>query len=390
MKLAGPDRQPDTAWPMETESDRQAILDQLERLLTSPAFRTSKRLSAFLRYIVEETLANGGCGLKERTIGVHVFGRSPDYDTSSEPVVRVSAGDLRKRIAQYYHEPGHDNELRIDLPIGSYHPIFHLPAALGVASGTPALATSPTQINRSLAQSWQKYALAGLTVLITAIAVAAAIKMPGNAFDQFWSPVMDSTGTALVYVGTHQDDDRMVFEDAVALGDLSGMLRARNRTYRILKTADATPEVLKQGPSVLIGGFTNAVARRLTQQLRFTFASDGSGPSLIGYIQDRQNLNKRDWSVPKGPLGSSPTFTDYAIVTRVVDPVTDKIAVVSAGIRRYGTLEAAEFLSHPEQIETVTAHAPWDWRKKDMQAVLAIDVKDGKPQPARVVASYFW
>lgn len=416
VKQAGQDAQPDTIWHIESDADRKAILDQLERLLASPVFRTSRRLSSFLRYIVEETLANGGGNLKERTIGVNVFGRAPDYDTSGEPVVRVSAGDLRKRIAQYYHEPGRDNELRIDLPIGSYHPVFHLPAAafatLTAASAMapfaapdtttretavaveldpeprPAVSIAP-MAQRNL-RSLRFYGLAVLAALLGGAAIISAIKMPGNAYDQFWKPVVDSPGPVLVYVGARQDDDRMVFEDAVALGELSGMLRARDRAFRILKPSDATPEVLKQGPSLLIGGFTNAVARRLTQQLRFTFATDDAGPPFTGYIQDRQNLNRRDWSVPKGPLGTPPTFTDYAIVTRVIDPVTDKIAVVSAGIRKYGTLEAAEFLSHPEQIEAITRGAPWDWRKKDMQAVLAIDVKDGKSGPARLVARYFW
>ena len=120
--------QPDTGWSIETEADRQLVLEQLDRMLSSPVFRGSKRLSGFLRYIVIDTLDNGGAELKERLIGVHVFGRPADYDTSAEPVVRVSAGDLRKRIAQYYHEPACEHELRIDLPVGSYHPVFHLPS----------------------------------------------------------------------------------------------------------------------------------------------------------------------------------------------------------------------------------------------------------------------
>ncbi len=111
-------------------------------MLSSPVFRGSKRLSGFLRYIVIDTLDNGGAELKERLIGVHVFGRPADYDTSAEPVVRVSAGDLRKRIAQYYHEPACEHELRIDLPVGSYHPVFHLPSAtvtVGLSASGPSM-----------------------------------------------------------------------------------------------------------------------------------------------------------------------------------------------------------------------------------------------------------
>jgi hypothetical protein len=99
----------------------------------------------------------------------------------------------------------------------------------------------------------------------------------------------------------------------------------------------------------------------------------------------------RAWATVGGPLGPNPSFTDYAIVSRIFDPVTGKIAAVSAGIRRFGTLAAADFLSNPDKIGTLAPNAPRDWGKKNMQAVLAMDVKYGKPAgPIRVVASYFW
>ena len=71
--------------------------------------------------------------LKERHIGIKVFHRALDYDTGSDPIVRVTAGEVRKRIAQYYQEPQHQGELRIDLPLGSYVPRF-LPARLAAPS----------------------------------------------------------------------------------------------------------------------------------------------------------------------------------------------------------------------------------------------------------------
>ncbi len=389
----------------------------MNRLLTSPAFRGSKRLSGFLRYVVEQTLDSGGADLKERTIGVAVFGRSPDYDTSAEPVVRVSAGDLRKRIAQYYHEPGHETELRIDLPTGSYHPVFHLPAAFisapepltpslleqppvtpGMAPTlmTPALAAStsyelppPIQTHHGFSRRSLIFGAVGATVA-AAGGATLIVSSPGNAYRQFWQPMLAGDGQVLIFVGSKPEDDRLVMEDALALVALGGVLSKANRSYRILKAAELTPEILKQGPSLLIGGFTNPLARRLTQQLRFTFAREGDLDSGINYIQDRQNLNRKSWATPQGPLGASPTFTDFAIVSRVVDPVTDQIAVVSAGIRRYGTLAAAEFLSHAAQLESLAANGPRDWRRKNMQAVLSVGVKDGKASPPRVVASYFW
>ena len=67
-----------------------------------------------------ETLAGNSADLKERTLGVEVFGRPPDYDTNADPVVRFTAGEVRKRLAQYYQEEGDTSPLRVGIPLGSY------------------------------------------------------------------------------------------------------------------------------------------------------------------------------------------------------------------------------------------------------------------------------
>src|ERR1039457_3376348 len=105
---------------------REEVRAQLGRLLASPLFNHSKHYPSLLRYVVNETLEGRVGQLKERGLGVEVFGRDPDYDTNADPVVRTSACEVRKRIAQYYHEPGHEAEIRIDLPSGSYIAEFHL------------------------------------------------------------------------------------------------------------------------------------------------------------------------------------------------------------------------------------------------------------------------
>src|SRR5580700_6757124 len=119
--------------PVEfAETEKAAIEEQIERLLQTPYFSHSRRFPIFLRYVVQHTLAGQADSVKERTLGIEIFGRSADYDTSSDPIVRVTAAEIRKRIAQYYQEPGHDVEIRVSLPAGSYVPQFHWPQALQV------------------------------------------------------------------------------------------------------------------------------------------------------------------------------------------------------------------------------------------------------------------
>src|SRR5438045_7815788 len=88
-------------------SDPAAVREQLSRLLVHPLFANSKRYPALLAYAVEQTLLGNAGDLKERSIGVEVFGRSPTYDANADPVVRITAGEVRKRLTQYYYETSH-------------------------------------------------------------------------------------------------------------------------------------------------------------------------------------------------------------------------------------------------------------------------------------------
>jgi hypothetical protein len=127
------------------------IKAQLERLLASFPFRNSKRYSRFLRYVVDQTLTGNVENIKERTIGIEVFDKPADYDLSSDSTVRVAAGEIRRKIAQYYIQDGREKELRIELPTGSYIPMFrrmnldktesHLFRPEGDHSPDPALST---------------------------------------------------------------------------------------------------------------------------------------------------------------------------------------------------------------------------------------------------------
>ena len=100
------------------------VLRQLERILANPFFQTSPRLSAFLRYAVESALAGRVEQLKEYVIGVEVLGRGISYSPQEDPAVRVMAGRLRSRLAEYYQGDGRSDGVIIELPRGGYVPRY--------------------------------------------------------------------------------------------------------------------------------------------------------------------------------------------------------------------------------------------------------------------------
>src|SRR5258708_18695266 len=152
------------------DGERDDVRRQMDRILANPLFKHSKRYPLLFRFVVEMALEGRASQLKERTLGVEVFGRDPDYDTNLDPVVRIAAGEIRKRIAQYYHEAGHEGELRIDLPCGSYLAEFH----------PRVLAKSGFELTPARASRWAWLASPSgrVAVSVGAGAVLAAVLAP--------------------------------------------------------------------------------------------------------------------------------------------------------------------------------------------------------------------
>ena len=100
------------------------IRAQLERVLAHREFQATDRMRDFLRFVVEETLAGRGKRLKGFTIATQVFGRGKNFDASTDPIVRIQAGRLRRALERYYLVAGGRDHIRIDIPKGRYVPAF--------------------------------------------------------------------------------------------------------------------------------------------------------------------------------------------------------------------------------------------------------------------------
>ena len=111
--------------PPDKLSDK-VVRQQLSRILASKTFSQVERLKRFISFIVGETVSGRSGELKEYVIGVQVFGKEPSFDPRTDPIVRVQARRLRTRLARYYRDEGHNDELIVDLPKGGYAPVFRL------------------------------------------------------------------------------------------------------------------------------------------------------------------------------------------------------------------------------------------------------------------------
>lgn len=109
-----------TAQPTEDE-----IRAELERILSSRSFEQAERHKRFLSFVVDESLAGRGDRLKGYAIAISVFDRPEDFDPQADPLVRVEAGRLRKRLAEYYANEGSDDPVHVSIPRGTYKVRFN-------------------------------------------------------------------------------------------------------------------------------------------------------------------------------------------------------------------------------------------------------------------------
>ena len=122
---------------IETERIERA----LQAILQSETFSRSERLRSFLKYIVDMERQGQAGRLKGYTIGIDVFGRDDSFDPTTDPLVRVQAGKLRRLLAQFYADEGQNEVLRIQVPVGAYVPVYE-PAGTAGSTAAPAFGTA--------------------------------------------------------------------------------------------------------------------------------------------------------------------------------------------------------------------------------------------------------
>ena len=406
--------------------DDGALLDQVERQLVrlqnSRHFHNSRRYPSFLNYVVRKTLTGCHEDLKERVIGVEAFGRQPGYDLNADPVVRVTAGEVRKRLAQYYYEPEHTGELRIELRPGSYVPEFKFAQAQAVASSSAEASLTdeaselalpaqlspqldvPDRISTPKKRKYLQLASLGALLLMASVLFASAY-LRTSAQKLFWRPILQNRGPVLISVGSvlaltneatpgisdasvggHAlHSDPVALADTIALAKIQEVLSGQSKVIKVQSSAQTSFSDLQKGPVILICGFNNAWTMRLTDPLLFHFAR----PSINTFeIEDRAD-QKRNWSV--NTLSALNKVTDdYGLIARFYDPVTEQVIVVVAGIGENGTIAGANALSDERTLEQLKQSGFLLRENSNFEAVVQVRMIDGEPGRPKIVATDLW
>jgi hypothetical protein len=397
-----------------SEQERQLVRNELAELLKTDHFANSKRYPALLLYVVEKTLDGRSEDLKERVLGIEVFQREPDYDTNSDTIVRVTAGEVRKRLAVIYRESKLAHAVQIALPAGSYVPEFFrttLPVmpvespqaglvATGVNSPYRPEVSNPTPLPTPLRMNWSKLAACVTLVLLTAGCFTLFLHLrtaaSDTSVDRFWRPLRSSTqaiicpgavifsANAFKGVAKAEKKDDYPYTSittAGAIASLADLFAKSHIRYVVQPTTTITLTDMTKHPIVLIGAYDNEWTLRLLNDLRFRFAPDPQRQ-----IYDEMNPSTI-WIRPTGiPFKDR---DDYAVVARFHDKLTDNVVIVIAGVGKNGTEAATKFVTTPRYLDLLNQQSK-DWASKNVEVVLKTTVVDSKTGSPSIEAAYIW
>jgi len=365
--------------------------------------------------VVEHTLTGRTDALKERTIGIEVFGRPTSYDPSDDATVRVKAGEVRKRLSLYYANVGIHDLIRIELPGGTYVPEFrqvehpHHETAVELSAREHAVSVLPEPPPAPRTRRWRfpwlaVFPIATMVVVMLVWFFWYQSRAHNQALDEFWSPVLQGSSPVSLcasYVPVYNLDrdpgvktplraedftlltDQFVGGgDLVAVSRLSAMLTRLNRPYHVRIGSEISFRDLRAAPAILVG-FAYTRWKEISSEMRYFI--DGSRRPVV--ITDNGEPTK--WALPNLPADRH-TSEDYAIVSRVFHPDTHAMLVEVAGITQYGTDAASDLITNPELLADALRGAPQGWQHKNLQLVLHVKVVSGAPSSPRVIATYFW
>lgn len=412
--------------PSEVASAIPAFRAHLRELADSSAFKGSRRSQQFLEHVVEKALAGESEELKERSLGVELFGRDPSYDTGEDAIVRVTASDVRRRLQQYYSVT--NSRLRIELQAGSYTPHFHCVPDTEMAEPVPA---RPWRLSPWLQRS-------GLAVLLIGAAVVSATWLwRRNQSIESLAPIRVLPWSVLLQ-GSRQLQIVLADPDISATQELTGtpitLSDYANRRY--VKNPETLPAEKQAALRLLLGvnvaavdaGIVASIARlaavspvrlkiNTARSLQLSAFQTDDGFVILGsprsnpwislfedlldfeFVRDPQLdqeiiLNKR----PRpGELARyAPTARgwgtghSFAIIALVANPNQTGKVLLLAGTNAEGTEAAGQFLANSAEFAgTLRAHGiEPSGPPCQFQILLQVSTMAGSPSRLQVVACH--
>jgi hypothetical protein len=410
--------------------ERAQFQAQIERLVGSHTLHGSESLCKLLRYLGKQALEHPGIPVKEYQIATEVFGRQADFDPQLDSMVRVQAGRLRSKLAEYYSTEGASDPLIIELPKGSYAITFHERSPSGAAPGAGAAAVGhgpsgePLQESRKnsfavsflasalvlalLAIGWllwnRREAAVSSAGLVSEASVAAPVATFWRAFvsgpEEPWvifsnAQFIGRPDKGMRYFNSATDGNAAILDhytgvgEVLAVHNLDLVFNALHRSLRIKRGSLFSLDDAKNNDLIFIGSpGENLTLLEIPSTKEFTFRRMQEGPRA----GNMEIVNVRPQPQEAASYIASPSNVpmteDYAVVALVKALNPEHYELVLAGTTTIGTQAAAEYVTRENYLSEllskmkVTKAA----EMKPFEAVIQVKVAKGVPVECSLVA----
>ncbi len=410
--------------------ERPEISTEINKLISSETLHGSESLCKLLRYLTQHALEHPGVPLKEYQIATEVFGRPSDFDPHLDSTIRVQAGRLRLKLAEYYASEGTDDPIVVELPKGTYVPNFriasgkrssstspHLQAAGPIATPKPVVLTGGA---RSKAKS--RFTVPLLVLLLIGLCIVLAIQFSRysspppvavanvpvstrtfwhvfiEAPDEPW--VVFSNGafvgrpeTGMRYFNASRDSRDKILDhytgvgEVLAIHELDRVFDAMHREIRVKRGSLLSLDDAKNNNLIFVGSpAENLSLLELPGSREFVFQRVAEGPR-------KGDLGVRN--VHPGPgepamflATSGPPLTeDYATITLTSGLTTGRHMLILAGTTTLGTQAAVEFVCHDDTLQQLLKNlGVAKGEVKPFEALVRVKVTRGVPVETQLVS----
>lgn len=397
---------------------RQQCFQQIDKLTKSHSLHSSESLCKLLRYLAEHSLDHPGIALKEYQIATEVLGRPAGFDPQSDSTVRVQAGRLRVKLAEYYAHEGPDDPILVEIPKGSYALTFQLRAGkVGVPAVAPQVVERPEREENAPRPSrrWV-ISIAVLSVLLIASLSTIAILLFQRtrtasssqpvpvAYQIFWNRfvtgpqqpwVIFSNGsfvgrpeTGMRYFNASSDTRAFILDhytgvgEVLAIHQLDRVFDLLNRPIRVKRGALFSLDDAKNNDLIFVGSPSeNLTLLDVPGTEEFVFRRLDSGPRK----GDLAVLNVHPLSgEPKIFLGTpanQPTTEDYAVVSLLPGLDPSRSILILAGDTTFGTQAAVEYVCREDSVRELLQRLKVSkaGELKPFEALLHVKIVHGVP-----------
>jgi hypothetical protein len=409
-------------------SEHELFLGQVDRLVSSHALHGSESLCKLLRYLAKHAIDHPGVPIKEFQIATEVFGRSADFDPQLDSMVRVQAGRLRTKLAEYYNSDGGDDPIIVELPKGTYVLAFHHRNA---SSGRP-LTAGLNGLDREAARETSSERRWGTEVISLSIFLAAAIAVivwlvatrnspPANvasasesapvALRIFWNGFASGPAepwivfsnaafvgrpeTGMRYRDVKRDADVPILDhytgvgEVLAVHELDRVFSLLHQPIRVKRGSLFSLDDAKNNNLVFIGSPSeNLSLLEIPGTQEFVFQRLTTGPrkgdQAIINVHPQPDEQKEFVATASG----LPLTEDYAVLGLVKGMNAGQYVLILAGTTTIGTQAAVEYVCRPSSVEGLLLRlsVSQTGELKPFEAVLRVKVARGVPVATELVA----